>query len=78
LYNKGVDHYMTSSEQDSACVVEPGTAEDVGAIVSNYSWRPDGTINLVTSLRSLARRKHHLQYVGQFITKSILFSANFL
>ncbi|KAK7448815.1 hypothetical protein VKT23_013545 [Stygiomarasmius scandens] len=33
LYNKGVDHYMTSSEQDSACVVEPGTAEDVGAIL---------------------------------------------
>ncbi|THU83468.1 FAD-binding domain-containing protein [Dendrothele bispora CBS 962.96] len=33
LYNKGVEHYMTSSEQDSACVVEPGTAEDVGAVL---------------------------------------------
>ncbi|KAK7448814.1 hypothetical protein VKT23_013544 [Stygiomarasmius scandens] len=34
LYFKGVGHYMTSSSQHSACVVEPGTAEDVGVILT--------------------------------------------
>lgn len=33
-YADGVDHYMSSSEQKSACVVEPGIAADVGKIVS--------------------------------------------
>ena len=33
LYAKGIDHFITSSEQDPACVVEPGTPEDVGEIV---------------------------------------------
>ena len=33
LYAKGKDHFITSSEQDPACVVEPGTPEDVGEIV---------------------------------------------
>ena len=33
LYVKGKYHYVVSSEQDPACVVEPGTPEDVGEIV---------------------------------------------
>jgi hypothetical protein len=33
LYAKGKYHYFASSEQDPACVVEPGTPEDVGEIV---------------------------------------------
>lgn len=33
LYTKGGYHYMTSSQQSPACVVEPGTPEDAGKIV---------------------------------------------
>jgi hypothetical protein len=33
LYVKGKYNFITSSEQDPACVVEPGTPEDVGKIV---------------------------------------------
>ena len=33
LYGKGKYHFIASSEQDPACVVEPGTPEDVGEIV---------------------------------------------
>ena len=33
LYIKGKSHFVASSEQDPACVVEPGTPEDVGEIV---------------------------------------------
>jgi hypothetical protein len=42
LYIKGKYHFVTSSEQDPACVVEPGTPEDVGEIVrpSNILRRP--------------------------------------
>ncbi|KAH9925023.1 FAD-binding domain-containing protein [Epithele typhae] len=32
-YNKDVGHWMTSSSQQAACSVEPGTAEDVGKIL---------------------------------------------
>jgi hypothetical protein len=37
LYIKGKYHVVTSSEQDPACVVEPGTPEDVGEIVGPSS-----------------------------------------
>lgn len=33
LYIKGTYHFAVSSQEDSACVVEPGTPEDVGKIV---------------------------------------------
>jgi len=36
LYTKGESHYFASSQQDSACVVEPGTPEDVGKIVRSF------------------------------------------
>ena len=39
LYAKGKYHFVASSEQDPACVVEPGTPEDVGEIV-----RPSTTL----------------------------------
>ena len=40
LYIKGKSHFVASSEQDPACVVEPGTPEDVGEIV-----RPSNTFH---------------------------------
>ena len=33
LYTKGEYHFFASSQQDPACVVEPGTPEDVGKVV---------------------------------------------
>ena len=33
LYTQGKSHFYASSEQDPACVVEPGTPKDVGEIV---------------------------------------------
>jgi len=33
LYTKGEYHYFASSQESPACVVEPGTPEDVGKIV---------------------------------------------
>ncbi|KAI0773005.1 FAD-binding domain-containing protein [Trametes elegans] len=33
LYSKDIGHWATSSSQDAACSVEPGTAEDVGTIL---------------------------------------------
>jgi hypothetical protein len=33
-YNAGIKHWATSSAQVAACVVEPGSAEDVAEIVS--------------------------------------------
>ena len=38
LYAKGVYHYAASSEQKPACVVEPGTADDVGRIVRSLPF----------------------------------------
>lgn len=35
LYEKGIYHLATSSTQQSACVVEAGSPEDVGIIVSD-------------------------------------------
>ena len=35
LYALDVYHYANSSAQQSACTVEPGTANDVGKIVSD-------------------------------------------
>ena len=37
LYAKGKYHFYASSEQDPACVVEPGTPEDVGEIVRPFT-----------------------------------------
>ena len=34
LYVKGVNHWASSSMQLAKCVVEPGTAADIGVIVS--------------------------------------------
>jgi len=34
LYTKGVNHWANSSAQIAKCVVEPGTAADVGVVVS--------------------------------------------
>ena len=39
LYIKGKYHFVASSEQIPACVVEPGTPEDAGEIV-----RPSGIL----------------------------------
>lgn len=33
-YTKDVSHWASSSSANAACTVEPGTAEDVGTIVS--------------------------------------------
>ena len=35
LYAKGVHHWANYTSQASKCVVEPGTAADVGTIVRN-------------------------------------------
>ena len=35
-YIKGDYHFTVSSDQDSTCVVEPGTPEDVGKIVCSF------------------------------------------
>ena len=35
-YIKGTYHFTVSSQQGSACVVEPGTPDDVGKIVRLY------------------------------------------
>ncbi|KAF5337654.1 hypothetical protein D9758_013012 [Tetrapyrgos nigripes] len=34
LYRKGIEHFMTSSEQESSCVVEPGNTDDLGKIIT--------------------------------------------
>ena len=36
LYIEGDSHFVVSSQQDSACVVVPGTPEDVGKIVRSF------------------------------------------
>jgi len=33
LYTKGVNHWANSSAEVAKCVVEPGTAADIGVIV---------------------------------------------
>lgn len=33
-YSKDIEHWATTSTQNSACSVEPGTAADVGTVVS--------------------------------------------
>ena len=33
LYTKGMYHHTASSQENPACVVEPGTANDIGKIV---------------------------------------------
>lgn len=40
LYEKGIYHWASSSTQESACVVEPGTAADVASIVSDHFMVP--------------------------------------
>ena len=44
LYTTGEYHYSTSSQQSSACVVEPGTPEDVGKTVR--SFRSEASLSL--------------------------------
>jgi len=41
-YTEGEYHFMASSQQDPACVVEPGTPEDVGKIVRPFLSAPPG------------------------------------
>jgi len=36
LYTKGKHHFLVSSQESPACVVEPGTPEDVGKIVRSF------------------------------------------
>jgi len=36
LYAKGNYHYAVSSQEDPACVVEPGTPEDAGKVVRPF------------------------------------------
>ena len=36
MYSRGKYHYAASSEENPACVVEPGTPEDVGKIVRSF------------------------------------------
>jgi len=42
LYTKGVNHFMASSQESPACVVEPGTPEDVGKIVCLFRLASPG------------------------------------
>ena len=45
LYIEGDSHFVVSSQQDSACVVVPGTPEDLGKIVRSFrSVSPDITL----------------------------------
>ena len=39
LYDKGIYHATASSQQNPACVVEPGIPEDVGKIVGSFCLR---------------------------------------
>ena len=48
LYAKGVHHWANYTSQASKCVVEPGTAADVGTIVRN-SFLPDDPNRRLTS-----------------------------
>ena len=36
LYTKGQYHFIASSQESPACVVEPGTPDDVGKIVRSF------------------------------------------
>jgi hypothetical protein len=36
MYARGKYHFFASSEENPACVVEPGTPEDVGKIVRSF------------------------------------------
>lgn len=54
LYLKGKYHYVASSEQDPACVVEPGTPEDIGIIVRSFR------LALPDILSPLADTRNHL------------------
>jgi hypothetical protein len=49
LYIKGKSHFVASSEQDPACVVEPGTPEDVGKIVRTPIQHPSALSFIHTS-----------------------------
>jgi len=40
LYTKGEYHFLASSQESPACVVEPGTPEDVGKIVCSFHSTP--------------------------------------
>lgn len=40
LYTQVKYHYVASSEENPACVVEPGTPVDVGKIVGSFRLAP--------------------------------------
>ena len=44
LYTKGEYHFVASSQESPACVVEPGTPEDVGKIVRSFRSASSGTL----------------------------------
>ncbi|KAG8708586.1 hypothetical protein FRC09_001150 [Ceratobasidium sp. 395] len=50
LYQKGNSHWASSSNQKSACVVEPENAEDVSTIVSNNLLLTSQTFGQVLSI----------------------------
>ena len=43
-YVEGEYHFFASSQQDPACVVEPGTPEDVGKIVRSFRSASPGIV----------------------------------
>ena len=58
LYTKGVNHWANSSAQVAKCVVEPGTAADVGVVVSTSHFLGSVANGKLTLTRAPHRRKH--------------------
>jgi len=44
LYAKGKYHFAPSSQEDPACVVEPGTPEDTGEVVRSFRSASSGIL----------------------------------
>ena len=44
LYAKGNYHFAVSSQEDPACVVEPGTPEDAGKVVRSFRSASSGAL----------------------------------
>jgi len=44
-YTEGVRHYFASSQDSPACVVEPGTPEDVGKVVRSFYSVPSAILH---------------------------------
>jgi len=43
-YIEGAYHFMASSQESPACVVEPGTPEDIGKIVRSFYSASSGIL----------------------------------